>query len=163
VNLKAHSEMTDTTLIIPCPACDAPNTLADGQDAKSALCSSCESALFSGQPMHLTVARFNAHVLENALPIVIDFWAEWCGPCQTMGPIFERLAAEFEPHMRFAKVDTDAEGALAQHFHIQSIPTLSVIKDRREVARIAGLLTTADLRRWLYSALSGSEDAPAAR
>ncbi len=155
--------MSDTDLIIPCPACDAANTLAPGQDAKSAKCSSCDSPLFSGQPMHLTTARFNAHVLENALPIVIDFWVEWCGPCQTMAPIFERLAAEFEPHMRFAKVDTDAEEGLAQHFRIQSIPTLSVIRNRREVGRIAGLVPTADLRRWLYSALSDSEEAPAAR
>ena len=107
------------------------------------------------------MARFNAHVLDNALPLVIDFWADWCGPCQTMAPIFERLAGEFEPHLRFAKVDTDAEGELAQYFRIQSIPTLSVIRERREVARIAGLVPTADLRRWLYSALSRSEDAPA--
>ena len=154
--------MCKADLIIPCPACDAPNTLGEGQDAKTATCASCSVPLFTGKPMHLTVARFNAHVLDNAIPIVIDFWAEWCGPCQTMGPIFERLTAEFEPHMRFAKVDTDAEGALATHFRIQSIPTLSVIANRREVARKAGLVPTADLRRWLFSALSGSEDTPAA-
>lgn len=154
--------MSKADLIIPCPACDAPNTLADGQDAKTATCTSCSVPLFTGKPIHLTATRFNAHVVESALPLVIDFWAEWCGPCQTMGPIFERLAAEFEPHLRFAKVDTDAEGDLAQYFRIQSIPTLSVIRDRREVARIAGLMSTADLRRWLFSALSGSEDAPAA-
>jgi thioredoxin 2 len=155
--------MSDKDLIIPCPACDASNTLADGQDAKSAQCSACASLLFTGHPIHLTAARFNAHVLDNALPLVIDFWADWCGPCQTMAPIFERLAAEFEPHARFAKVDTDAESELAQYFRIQSIPTLSVIRNRSEAARTAGLLSTADLRRWLYSALSESEDAPAAR
>jgi thioredoxin 2 len=150
------------SFIVPCPACDAANTLASTVDAKSAHCSACGGALFSGQPMHLTATRFNAHALDNALPMVIDFWAEWCGPCQTMGPIFERLAGEFEPHLRFAKVDTDAEEELARYFRVQSIPTLSVVRNRREVARIAGLLSTADLRRWIYSALSGSENAPGA-
>lgn len=153
--------MSDNGLIIPCPSCDAANTLARQQDAKTATCSACNSPLFTGKPIHLTAARFNAHVLENALPLVIDFWAEWCGPCQTMAPIFERLAGEFEPHIRFAKVDTDAETELGQYFRIQSIPTLSVIHNRKEVARKVGLVPTQDLRRWLYSALSGSEDVPA--
>jgi thioredoxin 2 len=150
-------------IIIPCPTCDAPNTLDDGQDAKSARCTSCNAALFAAHPIHLTAPRFNAHVMDNALPLVIDFWADWCGPCKSMAPIFERLAGEFEPYLRFAKVDTDAESELAQYFRIQTIPTLSVIRDRREVARISGLLSIADLRRWLYSALSGSEDAPLTR
>ena len=147
-------------IIIPCPSCDTPNTLAEGQDAKSAQCTGCNAPLFAAHPMLLTAPRFNAHVMDNALPLVIDFWAEWCGPCKSMAPIFERLAGEFEPHLRFAKVDTDAESELAQYFRIQTIPTLSIIRDRREVARISGLLSIADLRRWLYSALSGSEDAP---
>ncbi len=154
--------MSNDDLIVPCPACDAENTIAVGADAKNGSCSACNSPLFTGKPIHLTAARFNAHVADNTMPLVIDFWAEWCGPCQTMGPIFERLAGEFEPHLRFAKVDTDAEGELAKYFRISSIPTLSVVRNRREVARIAGLVPTADLRRWLYSALSGSEDAPAA-
>ena len=152
--------MSIGNVIIPCPACDAPNTLPDGQDAKSAQCTSCSAPLFTAHPIHLTAPRFNAHVMDNALPLVIDFWADWCGPCKSMAPIFERLAGEFEPHLRFAKVDTDAESELAQYFRIQTIPTLSVIRDRREVARISGLLSIADLRRWLYSALSGSEQAP---
>jgi thioredoxin 2 len=147
-------------LIVPCPACDAPNPRSDRQDANGAGCSSCSAPLFTAHPMHLTAARFNAHTIDNALPLVIDFWAEWCGPCKSMAPMFEQLACEFEPHLRFAKVDTDAETELARHFRIQTIPTLCVISDRREVARISGLMSVSDLRRWLYSALSGSEDAP---
>lgn len=153
--------MSSNDVVIPCAACDAPNTLANGQDAKSAQCTSCSAPLFTAHPMHLTAARFNAHVVDHALPLVIDFWADWCGPCKSMAPIFERLAGEFEPHLRFAKVDTDAETELAQYFRIQTIPTLCVIRDRREVARISGLMSIADLRRWLYGALSGSEEAPA--
>jgi thioredoxin 2 len=150
--------MKDNDLIIPCPACDTANSLAEGQEAKSAQCSACASPLFTGQPIHLTAARFNAHALARGLPLVIDFWASWCGPCQTMAPIFEALAAEFEPMLRFAKVNTDAEGELAQYFRIQTIPTLSFIRNQREVARVAGVLYAGDLRRWLYGALSEPEE-----
>ena len=146
--------MNENKLIIPCPSCDALNPIERGGDLKGSHCSSCTSPLFDGRPLHLTTERFNAQAQAEGLPLVIDFWAEWCGPCQTMAPIFERLAAEFEPLLRFAKVNTDQETALAQYFRISSIPTLSVIRDRHEIARIAGLLSTADLRRWLYGALS---------
>ena len=150
--------MKDNDLIIPCPACDTANSLAEGQEAKSAQCTACASPLFTGQPIHLTAARFNVHALARGLPLVIDFWASWCGPCQTMAPIFEALAAEFEPMLRFAKVNTDAEGELAQYFRIQTIPTLSFIRNQREVARVAGVLYAGDLRRWLYGALSEPEE-----
>lgn len=139
---------------IACPTCDALTTLAPEQDAKAARCSACGEMLFVGRPMTLTAARFTAHTAQSDLPLVIDFWADWCGPCKTMAPVFETLAAEFEPHVRFAKVDTDAERDLAEYFRISSIPTLSFIGDRREVARIAGAMFAADLRRWLFEALS---------
>jgi thioredoxin 2 len=149
-------------LIIPCPACDAANSLADGQDAKGARCNTYASPLFTGHPIHLTAERFNAHALAKGLPLVINFWASWCGPCQTMAPIFEALAAEFEPMVRFYKVNTDAEKELAHYFRIQSIPTLSFIRNQREAARVAGVLYPGDLRRWLYGALSEPEDRQAA-
>jgi thioredoxin 2 len=154
--------MSGRGLIIPCPACDAANSLADSQDAKGARCNACASPLFTGHPIHLTAERFNAHALAKGLPLVIDFWASWCGPCQTMAPIFETLAAEFEPMVRFSKVNTDAEKELAHYFRIQSIPTLSFIRNQREAARVAGVLYPGDLRRWLYSALSEPEDGQAA-
>ena len=150
--------MKDNDLIVACPACDTANSLAEGQEAKSAQCTACASLLFTGQPIHLTAARFNAHALASGLPLVIDFWASWCGPCQTLAPIFEALAAEFEPMLRFAKVNTDAEGELAQYFRIQTIPTLSFIRNQREVARVAGVLYAGDLRRWLCGALSEPEE-----
>lgn len=151
--------MRGKDLIIPCPACDTANALTEGQDARRAQCSACASPLFTGHPIHLTAGSFNAHALAKGLPLVIDFWASWCGPCQSMAPIFEALAAEFEPMVRFGKVNTDAEKELTQYFRIQTIPTLSFIRDQHEVARIAGVLYPGDLRRWLYGALSEPEEA----
>lgn len=144
-------------MIFPCPACDMANTPTAGQDVKSATCNACAAPLFGGHPIHLTVEKFNAHVIEDSPPLLIDFWADWCGPCKTMAPIFESLAAEFEPHVRFAKVNTDEQRQLAEYFGIQTIPTLSFICRQREVARSVGVLFHADLRRWIYSALSEPE------
>lgn len=145
-------------LTVSCPTCDAPNPIAADAALKSAHCSTCGQALFTGHPITLTAARFNAHTLQDGLPLLIDFWADWCGPCKSMAPVFERLAAEFEPHVRFAKLDTDAEGDLANYFRIQTIPTLSFIHNRREVARISGAMFAGDLRRWIYSALSDAQE-----
>src|SRR6266540_3819457 len=108
--------MSDRDRSIPCPACNAACLLAEDQDAKGAQCSACGSPLFSGHPLHLTAEGFNAQAQAKGLPLLIDFWAAWCGPCQTMSPIFDSLAEEFEPTVRFAKVNTDAEQGLAQHF-----------------------------------------------
>lgn len=146
---------------IACPTCDSLTTLAPDADAKAALCPACGGALFTGRPMALTAARFTAHTAQSEVPLVIDFWADWCGPCKSMAPVFESLAAEFEPHVRFAKVDTDAERELAGYFRISSIPTLSFIHKRSEVARVAGAMFAGDLRRWLYEALSRAEDGAA--
>jgi thioredoxin 2 len=144
-------------MIFPCPACDTANTLTAGQDPKSATCTSCSAPLFAGHPIHLTVEKFNAHVAPESPPLLIDFWADWCGPCKTMSPIFEALAGEFEPMVRFAKVNTDEQRQIAEYFSIQTIPTISLIHRQREVARSIGVLYTADLRRWIYGALSEPE------
>lgn len=157
--------MTDTTTdpvrtgrTIACPTCDSTTVVPPEADPKAARCAACNGLLFTGRPMALTAARFTAHTAHSEVPLVIDFWADWCGPCKSMAPVFEALAAEFEPHVRFAKVDTDAERELAEYFRISSIPTLSFIHAHREVARVAGAMFAADLRRWLYDALSKAQD-----
>lgn len=149
---------TATPRAIACPACNAVTRADAGAEVKTLACTACGAPLFAGHPMKLTAEGFTAHTSESDLPLVIDFWADWCGPCKTMAPVFESLAAEFEPHVRFAKVDTDRERELAEYFRISTIPTLSFIAGRREVARVSGAMFAGDLRRWLYDALSRAEE-----
>lgn len=137
------------TRIIPCPHCDTLNRVPAEKSASEGKCGRCGKLLFTGQPIALTSARFAAHAKAAGLPLLVDFWAEWCGPCRMMAPAFEAAAREFEPRLRFGKVDSDAEGELAARFNIRSIPTLVLVRDGRETARVSGALQLPDLRRWI--------------
>ncbi len=106
-----------------------------------------------GAPVTLTEARFDAHALKGELPLLVDFWAPWCGPCRAMAPVFEAAARELEPRLRLAKVNTDEETELAGRYGIRSIPTLILFKSGHEQARMSGALPAGELRRWIEAQL----------
>jgi len=146
----------DDALKVACPHCHAINRLPVQRLGEAPICGRCRKPLFDRHPVALGVETFAAHRDRSELPLLVDFWAPWCGPCLMMAPNFEAAAAQLEPRVRLAKVDTQSQAALGRQFGIRSIPTLVLFAHGREIARQAGALGTADIVRWTLANLPGT-------
>ena len=136
---------------IVCPHCDAVNRMPSDKLNQQPTCGKCKQPLFTAHPVELNSDNFMRHISRNDIPVLVDFWAPWCGPCKMMAPAFEQAAQRLEPGMRVVKLNTEEAQQIAAQYNIRSIPTLALFKGGREVARQAGAMDANNITAWARS------------
>lgn len=134
---------------VVCPSCQAINRLPEGRDSVNAQCGKCKESLFPAHALEVSAAVFNRHLVKNDIPVVVDFWASWCGPCKMMAPHFQSAAAELEPACRLLKLNTETAQEVSAQFAIRSIPTMIIFKAGKEIARTSGALDKNQIVHWV--------------
>jgi thioredoxin 2 len=148
------AERSLAAVVAACPKCHSRVRVPEARALEHPKCPRCQAPILTGEPVPLDSASFAAHIERTSLPVLVDFWAPWCGPCRMMAPVLDRLAAERATQLRVAKVNTDEQPQLAARFGIRGIPTLILFREGRERTRHSGMVDAASLTRWLERAMS---------